>query len=282
MGTIITLRAGILGLVLGTLLCASSKLDALKGAIASQEMVKIVQASYAYGAELRAGLSEDTQRRIYQEALVEGRQANPIPSLVNSLASLESALQSRNSELAYKWVVLISVYATRQEMANPRDPMPAFLMAQQKAEKDPSFINFYGLVVASNLARRFDVTIDAGQKALAKSASDPAATIRADGVHSIRMMMANAYWEMGQRELAGEFLLKSLDTGDKSWARYCPDVFVAEKMLRGNERLLVTEYLQKANAMPFPACKASIALWLSEINQGRTPALTLPPPPPLR
>lgn len=282
MSTSIALRTGFLGLLFCALLCASSKLDALKTAIASQEMVKIVQASYAYGAELRAGLPEDRQKLIYQEALAEGRQANPIPSIVNSLASLESALTSRNFELAYKWVVLISVYATRHEMTNPRDPMPAFLMARQKAEQNPNFINFYGLVVASNLARQFDVTIDAGQKALAKSGSDPAATIRADGIHSIRMMMANAYWEMGQRELAGELLLKSLDAGDKSWARYCPDLFVAEKMLRGNERQIVTDYLHKANAMSFPACKASIAQWLSEINQGRTPALTPPPPPPLR
>lgn len=273
------LRLGLSALLLSALPLAASHLDTLKSAIASQEMLKVVQASYAYGRELRADLPEDQQKKIYQEALSEGRHANPIPSLLNSLADLESALSSRNKELAYKWVVLISVYATRHQLANPRDPMPAFLTAQQKAQQDPSFMNLYGLVVASNLARQYSVTIDAGQRALARSGSDLVANSRADGVHSIRMMMANAYWETSQRELAGDLLIKSLDVGEKSWARYCPDTFVAEKMLKANEKQPVVEYLQKANTLSFPACKSSITQWLAEINQGRTPALTIPPPP---
>jgi tetratricopeptide (TPR) repeat protein len=266
----------LIALIVFPALGATASLDALKAAIASGEQVKLMQALQVCTRELRAELTEEQHARSFRESMQEARKTNPAPELGTVVAELERAWAGGELEAAYRKLLLIMAYSARTNRAAAPDPMVALDKAREAAKADPSFPKQFGLMLAANLARQYNTVVEAAEKAIEIGKTDRLAARSADLWHEIYTMQASAYWELGKRELAGQALLASLDTGNLAWSRPCPDTVVAARMWNEGARATALAYWERVASLRFAACQAPVELWIAEMKAGKTPSFRLP------
>jgi tetratricopeptide (TPR) repeat protein len=259
---------------------ADLELGKLRESLANQEGIRTMPLLFALERRLREEVPVPERARVMKEVNEQIRQGGPAPGLMLVFAELEAAVQAKELPLAYKQTLLLQQYVTRNLISNRPDPEPEFEKAREAAAREPSYLNFYRLAVAANMAKRYGAVVEAAPKALELLAQERFMGQRADPFHALYNLLALAQWEEGRRDLAAEAILKSLDFGEKRIVRWCPDVYVAEKLWKGGEREAVIGYFEKARKVGFPACEASIAQWLAAMQVGQTPNFQLPPPPP--
>lgn len=254
-------------------------LEKLRESLAKQEGIQTMPLLFALGRRLSEEVPLPERTRVMKEVNEQIRQGGPTPSLMLVFAELEAAVQAKDLAHAYKQTLLLQQYLTRNMLSNQRDPEPEFEKAREAAAREPSYLNFYRLAAAANMAKRYGTVVEAATKALELLAQERFLGQRADPFHALYNLLAHAQWEEGRRDLAAEALLKSLDFGEKRIVRWCPDVFVAEKLWKGGEHEAVIGYFEKARKVGFPACESSMARWLAAMMVGQTPDFKLPPPP---
>ncbi len=254
-------------------------LEKLRESLVKQEGIQTMPLLFALARRLSEEVPLPERTRVMKEVNEQIRQGGPAPGLLLVFTELEAAVQAKNLPHAYKQTLLLQQHLTRNMLANRPDPEPEFEKAREAAAREPSYLNYYRLAVAANMAKRYGTVAEAAPKALELLAQDRFMSQRADPFHALYNMLAHAQWEDGRRDLAVDALLQSLDFGEKRIVRWCPDVFVAEKLWKGGEREAVIGYFEKAMKVGFPACESSMARWLAAMAVGRTPDFQLPPPP---